>query len=292
MTDHETDRFAQDNVPAGDDQGVSRRTFLISTGAAAVAGAAVPLTLYAQDGTPVASPVASPAAGEAQPEPSGPAIMFFNPVESAVVEGLTARILPGTPEDPGAREAGVVFYIDRTLSGVNQGESVMTYDRGPWAEVTEHETAVEATSRPDIYRAVSIEAELETRYGYQSALTPQEVYRRGIKGVLDLTEETFGKPFTELTNGEVDQLLGIMVNDESDAFDSPSGSSFFSRLRNDTIEGMFSDPMYGGNRDMVGWKLLGYPGPIGGFSPQMMHDPNYHSEPKSLDQLRNSGHSH
>lgn len=292
MSDRKVERSVVDDVANHEEQNLSRRTFLKSTGVAAVAGASAPLTLYAQDGTHVASPAASPMASEAQPDPTGPAIQFFNATESAVVEGLTARILPGTPDDPGAREAGVVYYIDRTLSGVNQGESVMTYDRGPWAEVTEHETAVEATSRPDIYRSVSIEAEQATRYGYQSALSPDDVYRRGIRSVLALTEQMFGKDFTELTNGEVDQILDAMVNDTSDLFNSPSGSSFFSRLRNDTIEGMFSDPMYGGNRDMVGWKLIGYPGPIGGFTAQMMADPEYHSEPRSLEDMRNTGHSH
>ena len=38
------------------------------------------------------------------------------------------------------------------------------------------------------------------------------------------------------------------------------GKAFFTLFLQNTIEGFFSDPIYGGNRDMVGWKLLGFPG--------------------------------
>jgi hypothetical protein len=62
-------------------------------------------------------------------------------------------------------------------------------------------------------------------------------------------------------------------------------------LRNDTIEGMFGDPMYGGNRDLVGWTLIGYPGAQRQYTPEEMQDPNFSRPPQSLAQLMaNEGH--
>lgn len=207
-----------------------------------------------------------------------------------VVEALTARILPGSPEDPGAREAGVVFYIDRMLSGNNDGLSVMTYSQGPFMEVTEVEATVESTSRTDIYETIQVAPELASRYGYQSALTPQEIYRRGVLSVIAHVDAVYGVPFENLTEAQHDEIVEAMFADEAEGFDAPSGRAFFTKLRNDTIEGMFSDPMYGGNREMVGWRLIGYPGVRGHYSHSDMLDPAFHAEPVSLADMAEHGH--
>ena len=43
-------------------------------------------------------------------------------------------------------------------------------------------------------------------------------------------------------------------------FTYPSAVAFFNTLRTYTIEGMFADPVYGGNKDFAGWRLVGFPG--------------------------------
>lgn len=78
-------------------------------------------------------------------------------------------------------------------------------------------------------------------HGYQGRENPRQIYRAGIR-------ELAG--FADLPVDEQDQKL-IAIEP----------SRFFELLRRHTIEGMFSDPIHGGNADLVGWKLLGYPGP-------------------------------
>jgi gluconate 2-dehydrogenase gamma chain len=77
--------------------------------------------------------------------------------------------------------------------------------------------------------------------GYQGKATPQEIYRRALKDL---------KGFDQLAPLEQDAKL-TQIED----------SLFFHLLRRNTIEGMFCDPIHGGNADMVGWQLVGFPGP-------------------------------
>jgi gluconate 2-dehydrogenase gamma chain len=285
-----------DSIPFSDapEPHVSRRAFLKVSGATVASASIAPTAVQlvaAQEATPPATPgpEASPVA--AQQAQLVPAIEFFNPVEAAMVEALSARILPGTSNDPGAREAGVVYYIDRTLAGPHGGYTTKTYTQGPFLVVSEAETPVERTSRTDIYRVVETAGgDIVSRYGYQSVLTPQDIYRRGLESVEAFAQSSFGKSLLDLSDQEQDTLLEAMDAEEATGFDAPSGKAFFIKLRNDTIEGMFSDPMYGGNRDMVGWKLIGYPGARGFYTAQEMQDSNFSSPPVSLADMVGHGH--
>jgi len=89
-------------------------------------------------------------------------------------------------------------------------------------------------------------------------------------GLLAIDEEALlrhGNPFHRLSAAQQDTLLRAVEQNEIEGFES-SGSAFFSMVRNHTIEGTFSDPYYGGNRDFIGWDMLGYPGVRMGASPQ------------------------
>lgn len=263
------------------DSPINRRTLIQGSGVAAVTIAGTAAFTNAQTPATPASPAASPGSSTV-PEAGAPAIKFFNSTESMIVEALTARILPGTPDDPGAREAGVVYYIDNLLAGSNEGLAVKTYTQGPYLEVTEQETPVESTSRTDIYQTVPVTSELASRYGYQSALSPQDLYRRACLSVVAHVKATYDTTFDKLTEAQHDEIIQAMIDDKVTGFDAPSGSAFFAKLRNDTIEGMFSDPMYGGNQDMVGWKMIGYPGPRGFYTAAEIADPNFKADPVSL----------
>lgn len=270
---------------------VSRRLLLKSSGAAiAATGVAIPVA--AHQATPEASPVApgaTPDVTNVAPL-SPPAIEFFNAYEAAQVEALTARILPGTEDDPGAREAGVVYYIDRVLAGPDGGYAVKTYRQGPFLVVSETETPVENSSRTDIYQYVEAPSDLAPRYGYQSLLAPQDIYRRGLASVDAFAMSAHGAAFLDLSASQQDAVLQAMQDDEATGFDAPSASAFFTKLRNDTIEGTFSDPIHGGNRDMIGWKLIGYPGARGFYTADDIANTSFTAEPMSL--ADSSGHSH
>lgn len=263
---------------------LSRRGFVTSSGAAlattgmATVGAA---TTHAMQATPVADEAAH---DMPMGEPER-AIAFFNIHEAATVDALVSRILPGSADDPGAHEAGVVFFIDRNLGGANLGYSLKTYTQGPFPTVAEEPVTVEAASSRDIYDYVNVAAEQIGRYGYQSVLSPQEIYRRGIEFVDAFTQEQFETDFIDLTPEQQDEILTAMSEDTATGFAGPSARAFFTQLRNDTIEGMFGDPMYGGNRDLVGWRLIGYPGAQRFYSPDDIKNPSFSREPQSLAQL-------
>jgi len=93
--------------------------------------------------------------------------------------------------------------------------------------------------------------------GYQGKATPREVYREGLR--------VLGQDFGELTPAAQDARLRRVET-----------TYFFGLLRQHTIEGMFSDPMHGGNADMIGWQLIGYPGPYMSWS---AHIDRHYGEP-------------
>lgn len=189
---------------------------------------------------------------------ANPAILrTFTPHEAQTVEAITARILPGTAEDPGAREAGVTTYIDNMLA-YQEGFVETTYREPPYAQIYSGETPPEANST---YQTVWVAADQIERYGYQAILSPREVYRLGIIAVDTYARSEFDAAFIDLTEAQQDSVIEAMVSgDATVGFDQFAAPSFFAVLRRHTAEGMFSDPAYGGNRDMAGWKLIGYPG--------------------------------
>jgi len=281
--------------PAGDRPFIrlSRRSLVTGSGAAlattgiASIGAATTLALQA---TPVASPAAEMPPDMPMAGPQRPA-EFFNLHEAETVDALVSRILPGSADDPGAHEADVVFYIDRSLAGANLGYSKKTYTQGPFPVVSEEPASVEAASSRDIYDYVSVASDQVSRYGYQSVLSPQELYRRGLEYVDAYAQSQFEMNFVDLTPEQQDQILTDMDEDTATGFEGPTGSGFFTQLRNDTIEGMFGDPTYGGNRDLAGWKLIGYPGAQRFYTPDDIKNPDFTREPQSLAELiANEGH--
>ncbi|HEX5226435.1 MAG TPA: gluconate 2-dehydrogenase subunit 3 family protein [Bryobacteraceae bacterium] len=67
------------------------------------------------------------------------------------------------------------------------------------------------------------------------------------------------KAFVELSAEKQDAVLTAMDNGTAEGF--ANSKAFFARARRLTLEGMFGDPYYGGNKDFAGWDLIKYPGP-------------------------------
>lgn len=260
----------------------------IGTAALHTAAAAPPAQADATPVPAIATPVASSMTGMA--DASRPAA-FFNTHEAATVDAIVSRIMPGDESDPGAHEAGVVFYIDRSLGGANLGYTLKTYTQGPFPVVSEEPVEVTASSNRYQYDFIDLGTDQASRYGYQSVLSPQEMYRRGLEYVDAYAQGKHQKNFVDLTAEEQDAILGEMAGDKATGFEGPSGRAFFTQLRNDTIEGMFSDPMYGGNQGMVGWELIGYPGAQRIYTPDDIKNQQFSRAPQSLSMLlMNEGH--
>jgi hypothetical protein len=213
-------------------------------------------------------------------EPPDPTILrTFTPREAQLVDALTARMLPGTPDDPGAHDAGVTTYIDNMLAD-SDGFPEKTYTKAPFAMTYDGDAPPDSGD----YATVWVSAKDIQRYGYQSLLTPREVYRIGLASVERFSMLRHGTGFLDLSKNDQDAIIGDMANDKADGFDDPmvSGLAFFHTLRRHTSEGMFSDPVYGGNRNLVGWKLVGYPGAQRAYSPDEIRSKGINREPQSI----------
>jgi gluconate 2-dehydrogenase gamma chain len=185
-----------------------------------------------------------------------PILRFFTPHEAETVEAFAARLLPGTPEDPGAREAGVLYYID-ALMAFQEGFAESVYREPPFAESYEGASPPQRLSNHEV---IWIPADEIARYGYQSQYTPRDELRLGLASLDRFANEQHDADFIELSEEQQDGLIQMIVDGEATSFSPISGESFFHAMRRYTNEGMFSDPVYGGNRNMVGWALINYPG--------------------------------
>jgi gluconate 2-dehydrogenase gamma chain len=171
---------------------------------------------------------------------------FFSPSERRCVDALIGRLIPSDDAGPGAREAGVLDFIDNQLSG-SFGRGERWYMQGPFSDG------------------------LKTQ-GYQQPHSPAQLYRVAIAALDDYCRERFeGQTFADLPEGEQDSILAL-IEEEQLAFDTAPASAFFEMVLDNTIEGFFCDPIYGGNRDMVGWKLVGFPGVRYDYRDYLDHD--------------------
>ena len=88
----------------------------------------------------------------------------------------------------------------------------------------------------------------------------QEFYRQGLIGLEAFCNEKFKDSFVYLKPAQQEEALAAMEAGKATGFTWPAGQAFFNTLRTHTMEGMFSDPVYGGNKDFAGWRLVGFPG--------------------------------
>jgi gluconate 2-dehydrogenase gamma chain len=79
-----------------------------------------------------------------------------------------------------------------------------------------------------------------------------DAYRRGLRDLDELALARFGAAFAALREARQDAVLREAER---------AHAGFFDLLRSHAIEGMFGDPRWGGNAELAGWRLLGYPGP-------------------------------
>ena len=88
----------------------------------------------------------------------------------------------------------------------------------------------------------------------------QDLYRRGLAGLDAYCRATYQMPFVRLDAPRQDVVITAMEEGKATGFTWPTAQQFFNTLRTHTMEGMFADPVYGGNKDFAGWRLVGFPG--------------------------------
>ncbi len=145
---------------------------------------------------------------------------FFNRNDAATIAAFTERLMPGAPGKPGARDAGVLNYIDLALAGA-------------YADL-------------------------------------QDFYRRGLAQLDAYCRKTYNEPFLRLGATRQDEVITALEAGKATGFTWPTAQAFFNTIRRHTMEGMFADPIYGGNKDFAGWRLVGFPGVQAIFTPTDM----------------------
>src|ERR1700737_4736396 len=208
------------------DQGFGRRDFLKKAVAGGAAAAATATT------------IPGPSAQAQQPaaEPAAEGYEFLNLDEAAFVEALVDHMVPADELTPKGTEIGINIYIDRALAGA-WGKGERLYMQGPWK--------LGAPSQ-----------------GYQLPLTPEQLCRAGIEATNAHCHKTYGKSFDLIKEQQREDVL-VALSTGKLVFDNGLPARvFWSTVYQTVMEGMFSDPIYGGNRDKAGWRLLGFPGAI------------------------------
>ena len=212
------------------EQKFGRRDFLktaVVSGAAAAAGIAEPSTAQAQQ--------PDAAAAAAAPAPAA-SYEFLNLDEAAFVEALVDHMVPADHLSPKGTELGINVYIDRALAGA-WGKGDRLYMQGPWR-----------TGVPN--------------QGYQLPLTPAELYRAGIAATNAYCRKTFGKAFDQIDVAQREQVLVGLSTAKITFDDGLPVRAFWGTVYQTVQEGMFADPIHGGNRNKAAWKMLGFPGAI------------------------------
>jgi gluconate 2-dehydrogenase gamma chain len=207
---------------ADDNNPIRRRNFLMGAGTALAAS-------LAQAAEQPAQAQSAPAANAPDAEP----LLTLTPTEHAFVVAAADTLIPADELSPSGSECGVAIFIDRQLAGA-YGSGARLYRDGPFEP-----------AKPE--------------FGYQLPLNPREFFRAGIAAANDWSRKTYGKDFDRLS--ETDRETALKAMDAGTAeFPGFSSRMFFNALLEITMEGFFADPIYGGNRGMAGWKMVGYPG--------------------------------
>jgi len=160
-------------------------------------------------------------------------MLTLTSTEAAFFSAAADTLIPADSLSPSGTECGVVTFIDRQLASAWGGGAKM-YRNGPFRK-----------AKPE--------------YGYQLPLTPREFFAAGIVATNAWVNKTRGKDFDRLAAKERDEVLKLMEQGKAELADF-NGKDFFEALLQITMEGFFADPIYGGNRNKVSWRMVGFPG--------------------------------
>ena len=239
--------------------GMTRRRFVGSLSAVS----AVPASAFLIAATSQATQTTSQ--GESHAPAVGPPVyVFLNADEAQFIEAACERLIPADELGPGALGAGVNNYFDKQLGGA-WGAGERLYRSGPWLQGTPSQ-------------------------GYQLPFTPAELFRTALRAV-NKEFESRGTRFSALSADAQDAYLRKLEAGGEDLNGVPS-AVFFEQLLKMSVEGFFSDPVYGGNRDMVAWRMIGFPGAYADYYEAIdRHGAKFIREPMSLGE-DGRGHLH
>lgn len=166
---------------------------------------------------------------------AAPGLKYLTQDEANLVTAMAERIFPNDDGTPGATDAHVVNYIDGQL-------------HGPWGQGQRE------------YRSGPFSKPASSGHGWQYDLTPAQAYRKALPQFEAWVKNKYGKPFVNLSKAKQDAALTALEGGLVTSMSNPSALDFWVMFRENVMEGLFADPLYGGNYNMVGWRWIGFPG--------------------------------
>jgi gluconate 2-dehydrogenase gamma chain len=233
------------------DDPIERRRFLLGAGfagTAVAAGLAPGLPASEAQAQAAAPPIAN-----AEPD----TFLVLTETEQAFLSATADTMIPADELSPSGTDCGIVTFIDRQLASAWGGGAKM-YRGGPFQK-----------GKPE--------------QGYQLSLTPREFFQAGIAAANEWSRRTYGKEFDRISVAERNAALTAMQEGKAE-FHGFSSRAFFGQLLTITMQGFFSDPVYGGNRNKVSWKMLGFPGLPATYADKIdaYRDKRYVAPPQSI----------
>ena len=276
---HVTDEHKDDR------ESLSRRRFMKNTGM--VAGGVVGGSLLGGLLTNQFRTTDEPATEEMKQDFQDTRMFFSRKSDFAILSDATERIYPKDDNGPGAIELGVPYFIDKQLAG-SWGTNAKAYMKDPFWQNDdvndyEHQDTKQDKSGPNTSQKVS-----SPTPRYQTRMNRGELFLHGLRTMEDVSQKEFGDSFINLDNAQQEEVLTMFENGEIE-MNAVAGVTFFNLLLQMTIEGAFADPVYGGNKNMLGWKMKEFPGPRISYAEQIEPDEFIALEQKSLRTYQTGG---
>ncbi|UJL48200.1 gluconate 2-dehydrogenase subunit 3 family protein [Virgibacillus sp. NKC19-16] len=236
---------------------MSRRKFIKNTGyvAGGAIGGGILGSLLGTNFLDGNEQQTAPESTNGQPNYNRAFMHFDSEADFNVLSAATERIFPEDDNGPGAIALGVPFFIDHQLAG-GYGNNDREYMRGPFFPGSDFQ-------------------------GYQTRLKRREVFDMGIQAIERESQDEFGASFVDLEGEQQDEILQKFQEDEVD-MKGVTPTTFFELLRSATLEGAYSDPLYGGNSNMEGWVMKEYPGTYMSYLNEIEEEGFIEKEPKAL----------
>ena len=160
--------------------------------------------------------------------------LWLRPNEQGFVESLVNHMCPADRLSPSGVDMNLNIYFDRALGG-DWGQGNRLYLKGPFVKGTPNQ-------------------------GYQLGLTPAALFRAGTEGLDSYCKTQFKTSFESLGFEQKEKVLKEMQAGKIELPNGIPSEIYFSHLLQMFNEAMFADPIYGGNKAKMGWKMIGYPG--------------------------------
>ena len=123
---------------------------------------------------------------------------------------------------------------------------------------------------------------------YQTRLNRGEIFLHGLRRIEEVSHDQYGEKFIDLEDKDQDKILESFESGEVN-MEAISSKTFFNFLLQTTIEGAYAYPVYGGNKNMMGWKMKEYPGPRMAYINDIDSDEFISMEQKSLMDYQSGG---